>query len=311
MPLAPPMDEPPLLAAFTARIRHDNPMHRGFLANAVAQLTPQEKAELVEYLAFCTSRSLSIEYLARCYLTVVEDTMREQLYFQRHRQYRYSTFAEVADHVYFNGEYMSYYMHGLALSSYLWPNHLALFRFFRSSLPTSRRGSYLEIGPGHGYFLKTAMQLSRYDAFFGVDISATSIALTQALVDRYGGDRAGYVHLECVDFLEADLPPAGFAAIVMGEVLEHVEQPERFLRRIATLAADDSFVFVTTCINAPAVDHIHLFRHPDELRDLFTACGLEITHARICPHAGKTLDECLEGRYAVNVAYVLARSETR
>ncbi|MEO8753965.1 MAG: class I SAM-dependent methyltransferase, partial [Casimicrobiaceae bacterium] len=193
------------------------------------------------------------------------------------------------------------------LSSYLWPNHLALFRFFRASLPTDRRGDYLEIGPGHGYFFKTAMQLSRYDAFFGIDISETSIALTRELVDRYGGESAARVHLQCLDFLEADLPRAGFAAIVMGEVLEHVEAPEQFLRRIASLAANDAFLFVTTCINAPAIDHIRLFRHPRELQDMFAACGMAIRQERICPHAGKTLDECLAERYAVNVAYVLER----
>ena len=304
---APTANEPPLLLAFTDRVRHDNPMHRAFLDQALANLTPQEKAEVDDYIAFCGTRGLSVEYLARCYLTVVADTLREQIHFQRHGRYRYATFAEVAGHVYFDPEYMAYYMHGLALSSYLWPNHLALFRFFRASLPTDRRGSYLEVGPGHGYFFKMAMQLSSYDAFHGVDISETSIGMTRDLVARYGGDRAASVHLECLDFLEADLPRAGFAAIVMGEVLEHVEQPERFLRKLAGLAADDAFLFVTTCINAPAIDHIHLFRHPRELQDLFAACGLAIAQERICPHAGKTLDECLEGRYAVNVAYVLER----
>ena len=308
MPHASPAHEPPLLVAFADQVRHDNPMHRSFLDQALANLTPLEKAEIGEYIAFCNSRGLAIEYLAKCYLTVVADTLREQIYFQRHGKYRYATFAEVAGHVYFDPEYMADYMHGLALSSYLWPNHLELFRFFRASLPTDRRGSYLEIGPGHGYFFKTAMQLSRYDAFHGVDISATSIGLTRDLVERYGGDRTAQVRLECLDFLEADLPRAGFAAIVMGEVLEHVEQPERFLRKLASLAADDAFLFVTTCINAPAIDHIRLFRDPRELQDMFVACGLAIRQQRICPHAGKTLDECLGERYAVNVGYVLERT---
>ncbi|MEO8752287.1 MAG: hypothetical protein ABI624_06380, partial [Casimicrobiaceae bacterium] len=141
MPPAPPANEPPLLLAFAERVRRDNPMHRAFLDHALANLTPQEKVEIGEYIGFCISRGLAVEYLARCYLTVVADTLREQIYFRRHGQYRYSTFAQVAGHVYFDREYMAYYMHGLALSSYLWPNHLELFRFFRASLPTDRRGS--------------------------------------------------------------------------------------------------------------------------------------------------------------------------
>ena len=305
MTSASPDAELSLLPAFLERVRHANPMHRSFLDRALPGITPRESVELDDYLVYCNSRNLGIDYLAKCYLTIVEDTLREQLYFQRHRKYRHSTFADVAGHVYSNREYMAYYMHGLALTSYLWPNHLALLRFFKETLPRNQPGRYLEVGPGHGFFFTTAMRESRYDDFFGVDVSETSIRLTRELVDRRGGGRTANVRLECADFLDAELPAASFEAIVMGEVLEHVEHPERFLRRMASLAAEDAYLFVTTCINAPAIDHIHLFESPAELRALFESCGLAIRRERIVPCAGKTLDECLDGRYTVNVGYVL------
>jgi 2-polyprenyl-3-methyl-5-hydroxy-6-metoxy-1,4-benzoquinol methylase len=307
-PAAAPL--PPLLSAFIARVRQDSPMHRGFLDHALAKLTRDERGELDGYLAFCAARDLSIDYLAKCYLTVVADALREQLYFQRHGSYRYTSFADVARHVYFDREYMSYHLYGLALSSYLWPNHLELFRFFRETLPKDRRGRYLEIGPGHGYFFRNAIGLSRYDSFLGVDVSETSIRQTRDLVAHDATGRAANVRLECLDFLEATLPEDGFDAIVMGEVLEHVEQPELFLRRIAALARDDCFIFVTTCINAPAIDHIYLFRDLVEVKALFDSCGFRIRQQRICPHAGKSVEECLEGRYAINVGYVLESTRT-
>ena len=77
----------------------------------------------------------------------------------------------------------------------------------------------------------------------------------------------------------------------MGEVLEHVEQPEVFLRRIAELAKDDGYIFITTCINAPAVDHIYLWRTTDELEDMITASGLSIVEPLRLPYEGKSLEE--------------------
>jgi 2-polyprenyl-3-methyl-5-hydroxy-6-metoxy-1,4-benzoquinol methylase len=201
---------------------------------------------------------------------------------------------------------MSFYMYGLAITSFLWPNHLALFRFFRDTLPRDRKGAYLEIGPGHGYFLLTAMERSAYTSFKGVDISETSIAQTRALLEHFGGGKKSF-ELVCMDFLACDLPEQGFDAIVMGEVLEHVEEPERFLRQIARLAKKDAHIFVTTCINAPAVDHIYLFRTQEQIEQLFADCGLKIKNQLIRPYEGKTLEESLQQLLAINVAYVLER----
>jgi len=125
------------------------------------------------------------------------------------------------------------------------------------------------------------------------------------------GDPDAPARVELRDFLEAtDLEPSSFDAVVMGEVLEHVEQPEVFLRRIAELAKDDAYIFITTCINAPAVDHIYLWRTTDELEEMITASGLTITEPLRLPYEGKTLEESREENLPINVAYVLAKTPT-
>jgi ubiquinone/menaquinone biosynthesis C-methylase UbiE len=304
----PAVQLPAPVAELAAAILEKNPMHRSFLTAALGQVTPQELGRLEDYIGFCRGRGLSTDYLSDCYLTIVGDTLREQMYFQKHRKYRYSSFKEVADNVYFNDEYMSFYMYGLALTSFLWPNHLALFRFFAETLPNDRGGAYLEIGPGHGYFLMTAMERSAYAEFLGVDISETSISQTRALLEHYGrGSKAkkGF-ELRCMDFLASGLPAASFDAVVMGEVLEHVERPELFLREIGRVAKKDAHVFVTTCINAPAVDHIYLFGDTQQLETLFADNGFTVKSRLIRPYEGKTLEESLKQYLAVNVAYVLA-----
>ncbi|MCP4953668.1 MAG: class I SAM-dependent methyltransferase [Proteobacteria bacterium] len=41
-------------------------------------------------------------------------------------------------------------------------------------------------------------------------------------------------------------------AVIMGEVLEHVEEPYSLLERIREVVLPDGFVFVLTCIIAPS-----------------------------------------------------------
>jgi len=110
-----------------------------------------------------------------------------------------------------------------------------------------------------------------------------------------------------MDFLSADLPPGGFDAIIMGEVLEHVEQPEKFMKQIHRLAKEDAYIFITTCVDAPVVDHIYLFENTKQIADLFMRCGLKIKEELFLPYEGKTLEESFAQRLPVSVAYVLQK----
>lgn len=282
------------------------PVHRGFLNNAAAFATADEMDRLSGYLEFCMeSKGLSIDYLAECYLTILGDTLDEQTYFRDHGHYRHSTFAEVAESVYHDRDYMDRYMYGLAISTFLWPNHVAMARLLRRTVP-GRSGRYLEVGPGHGFLLLSAMQLGDFQELLGIDLSEASVQQTRSIVEHF--QPGAPVRIEKRDFFEAGgLEPSSFDAVVAGEVLEHVEQPGIFLRRIAELATDDAYIFVTTCINAPAVDHIFLWRTTDELEQLIADSGLEIVEPLRLPYEGKTLEECREEALPINVAYVLRK----
>jgi SAM-dependent methyltransferase len=288
-------------------IRADNPLQGPFLDASIGELRPDERAALTGYLDYCLSRGRAIGYLARCYNTIVQDTLREQVYFQRHGRYRHSTYADVAGSVYQNDDYMQLYMYGLALTAYLWPNHRAIHRYFTERLPRASGGAYLEIGPGHGIYFLSAMRLSAYRAFEAVDISPTSVAQTRDLVGSgYFGAFSNY-RVAHGDFLADGALVPGYAAIVMGEVLEHVEEPQRFMRRIRDLAAPGAFVFITTAINAPAVDHIYLFRSPAEVRSLCEDAGLEFVDQLVVPYSGLSIEESQARALPVNIAMVLTR----
>ncbi len=284
-----------------------NPLQSRFIEESLNGVSSDELRDLGEYVRFCEVNLLDIPYLAQCYDLIVKDTLREQLYFQRHKRYRYSTFAEVADSVYFDDEYMTKYMHGLAITAWLWPNHRDMHRYFAQSIPTTETGTYLEIGPGHGVYMMTAMRLSQYDNFEGIDLSPTSVEMTKALLDsRAEPDRCNY-EIYCSDFLKDDLRHDRYDAIVMGEVLEHVEDPVEFLQKIRELAADGAFIFVTTPVNAPAIDHIYLFESFDAIEELVEQAGLAIRDTKLIPYPGQTVAESTEQRLPINVALLLEK----
>ena len=304
-PVAGPVEA--LVDGLVERIVEQFPVHRAFLEQAIAGATPDERERLGGYLSYCLGKGLTLDYLAECYLTILGDTIDEQLYFREEGHYRHSTFAEVAESVYHDRDYMDRYMYGLAITTFLWPNHVAMARFLRRTMPRDKTGRYLEVGPGHGFLLLSAMELGSFDEFLGIDLSAASVAQTQSIVDHFHPGAPARVELQ--DFLEADgLVPGSFDAIVMGEVLEHVEAPEVFLRRIAELARNDAYIFVTTCINAPAVDHIYLWRTTDELERMITDSGLSIVEPLRLPYEGKSLEESRAQDLPINVAYVLTKA---
>ncbi len=301
-------DVHPTLKALGEAIVAQNPVHAEFLASSMAGLTPDARAALIEYVDYCTSRGRTIEYLAQCYNTITNDTLDEQFFFMKHNRYRYSKYSEVADKVYLDAEYMNKYMYGLALTAFFWPNHAKMYQFFVSSFPRGKKGAYLEIGPGHGYYLKTAAELGDFDRLVGIDISPTSVALTRDILEHSSLETTAQIDIVESDFLAISNDDQQFSCIVTGEVLEHVEEPGLFLRKIAELSNADTHIFVTTCVNAPSVDHIFLWRTTGAIEDLIRESGLEIVAPLHVPITGKTLEQCVRDSLPISVAYVLRKA---
>ena len=302
------MSAPKLIDDFTARVMAKNPLHVNFLKGSLKLMREDTRAELVRYLEYGTSIGLTLDYLAESYNTIVVDMQVEQIYFRQNKKYRSSRFAEVADKVYFDESYMRKYMYGLAITSFLWPNHVILHDFFVRTFPHNLDGNYLEIGPGHGYYFMQAARLSSFDHLFGVDISAASVALTRDILHHFGLDREKSVEIIEADFLALPSSQRLYSCIVMGEVLEHLEDPGLFLTTLAQLSGPHTHIFVTTCMNAPAIDHIYLFRTGREIEELIATNGLRVVESCYAPYVGKTLAECEEQGLPVNVGYVLRKA---
>jgi 2-polyprenyl-3-methyl-5-hydroxy-6-metoxy-1,4-benzoquinol methylase len=297
----------PLSQALIDKIVSRKPMHRKFLRTTLSQLSVAEQDEAERYIDFLTLQGHDVDDLANCYLTIVEDTFREELHFRETGRYRCSSYAEAAAAVYHNPGYMGRYMVGLALSSFWWSNHVALRRFFSTYIDGRRGVLYREVGPGHGLYFLEAMRKSDFARYEGIDISETSVAMTRSVTEsrHFGVFPKASVHQ--ADFLtDAVREPADL--LVMGEILEHVETPDLFLHCAHRSTRPDASIFLTTCFNSPAVDHIYNPGSMAALEQLVQAEGFAVTDSLVIPKQGTTLAQCEADRLPVNVAMVLKKA---
>jgi 2-polyprenyl-3-methyl-5-hydroxy-6-metoxy-1,4-benzoquinol methylase len=287
-------------------ILNENESHRRFLTNALNFLTDDEKRSLASYIAFLSQEGKSITYIADCYNSLVNDVVKEQLYFLKHKKYRFSKYTEVEAQIYLNDEYMEKYMIGLGISTFLWPQHLKIYRFFINSLPRDDTGNYLEIGPGHGFYFMDAMKNTAYTSFDGIDISPKSIFLTNRIIKSNFFGKFDNYRIFQSDFTKFKSEKK-YDAIIAGEVLEHVERPDLLLRKIHSIANKESFIFLTTVINAPAVDHIFLFDSIESIEKLVSETGFTIKKIFFSPAYNKfSIDENLKKKLPIDVALILS-----
>jgi 2-polyprenyl-3-methyl-5-hydroxy-6-metoxy-1,4-benzoquinol methylase len=70
--------------------------------------------------------------------------------------------------------------------------------------------------------------------------------------------------------------------VVLGEVLEHLDSPLTILDKISHMLSDDGLLWLTTPTNAPALDHVFLFRTKQEILDLIELSKLEVIDSYGC-----------------------------
>jgi 2-polyprenyl-3-methyl-5-hydroxy-6-metoxy-1,4-benzoquinol methylase len=240
------------------------------------------------YLEFCEELSEALltrllksteerEFACDSYLKMCRDFLHAQVRFKQSGVYPVAEASEAKREVYDNPEVMRYYMLGLLLSYMYWPNHYRLFHFFQKCLRSldSKPCNYLEIGVGHGLF--TSEILRAYPEIHStvVDISETSIKAADKLLQTFDipVDRVNFIHSDFFDLKENDQL---FDFIIMGEVLEHVNDGHTFMKKAHGLLRPGGKIFMTTAANSPALDHVLHFTNANEIRALLIECGFKI-----------------------------------
>lgn len=256
-----------------------------------------------QLLAFLERRGHGVDFAVDAYLAMCKEMLVEQMKFKRTGTYSASSQAQTLSDVYGVEDRMTRYMVGLSLSIFLWPNHYAMYDFFireTGSLEDVRTS--LEIGPGHGlYLVETMLAHAAVDAR-AVDISPASLEMSREMVGLFMPDNR--VNFELADVFA--MSEGTYDYVVMNEVLEHVEDAPGLLRKLRGLITDSGRVFLTTCANCPAVDHIYLYTDLEHIQRELREAGFRIESEIALPVEDVPREKWTQDRVGVNYAAMLS-----
>ena len=275
-----------------------------FLATRDRVYWGRAEAAAVCLTAHLEEAKVPLDEAVNAYVRMCRDMLREQIKFAKTGCYSARSSCEARDGLYRSEGAMSAYMYGLALSLFLWPNHYAMYDFFiRTTDALSGVTRYLEVGPGHGLFLLHALTRFPRAEFRVVDVSPVAVAMSKRLVARWHPDRRCHFEIKDINQYEG----GGFDYIVMGEVLEHLDDPMTVLQKLRGFLSPGARCYLTTCANCPAVDHVYLFRDAEDIRTHLVNAGLRIVEDIALPIANLPTLGPSEAKVGVNYAAMLER----
>lgn len=269
---------PRTLPSFFEKIFAKSPMQKKMITQFLKTadtLYWQRLEEFSErFQRFLDHQKVPMDYVVDAYLKMCRDMLSEQIYFKKTGEYTSKTAAEANARIYSSNVEMTSYMYGLAISQFLWPNHYGQFAFFaEQSAKLTHVSSYLEVGPGHGLFLLESLKRFSKADFLAVDISPISIGISKSLVKFFEPSSRCEFVLQDVN----DLKGGRFDYIVMCELLEHLDCPSDILHKVYSLLKPGGHCFITTCANAPAIDHVYLYHNVAHMQKELTDARFKIT----------------------------------
>lgn len=284
------------------RICEQNPLHSKKIKKTIKQFDEdyfsRSNTFLNKYIVLLEDNGKTLDYAIDCYLQMIADVYYESVQFMRSGQYTSTSFEEVNKRVYNNPKVMEYYMHGLVLSQFLWSHHYEILLYFNKSISNNigQIKNYLEIGGGHGLYISEAIEIIGNQANYDlVDISPSSLDISKKMI---GNKNVNFYLKDVFEYF----PEKKYNWITMGEVLEHVEDPIKLLQKLHSLLDDKGKAFITTPTNAPAIDHIYLFKNAQDIRDVINAAGFKIDKEE-CIFSEDLPKELLE-KHKISMMYI-------
>lgn len=272
-----------------------------------------ESAEIftADYFSYLKSQKIPVEYAVNAYLKMCNDMLKCQIYFMKKGKYPLEGNAKEAyDSVYNNEVEMKSLVIALAISQFLWSTHYKMYQFLIKNIKQRKENirNYLEIGPGHGLFLKDAYKiLAKENSNFrmtALDISKTAMNITKSIINHLiGKTNIEYLVMDMLDY-EKDIK---YDFISMGEVIEHVNFPNQLLLKFSKLLSDKGCGFISTCVDCPTIDHVYHFKSVGEIQQMVQNNGLIIEDELILPVEDLPMHEIVAKKITINYCAIVRR----
>lgn len=290
------------------RIFQKSKLQRKYFEKNIVSYTQEELDAFGALLDYYIGSGFSIDKLADSYMFFIDDVKEEQFEFFHTHHYRYGSADDVDKYIYSDPDYMTKYMVGLNLSVYLLDSHRKYINWYSDKIKGKMGGLWLEIGPGHGEYLVKAVRLTNFESYLGIDISKTAVEMCDKMISsRIEKQYLNKIRIEQGDFYELDTEQTAFDAIVVGEVLEHVENPMSFMNKLYEISSSETFLYITTVTNCPQKDHIFLFHDVSEIEDLYRKSGFEVEDSILIPTNGYSVEKAEEMNVTINTGHILRK----
>src|SRR5262249_39483332 len=126
------------------------------------------------------------------YAEFVFDSVRNQSFYEKHRRYEASSYAECVDAYYHNADHMiRCYLPGMYLSHLLWPQHYKMRCGFRENVlrRLEQPKLFFEVGVCCGMYSKVLLEYFPEIRGVGFDISSYALKFTENMVRIFGPER--------------------------------------------------------------------------------------------------------------------------
>jgi len=246
----------------------------------------QSEARCREILALCSGDEDRFQRSVTEWIKFASEFLRKQQRFVQSGHYAIADVDQLQRDLYQDEDRMqNSYLVALMFSFIFSSNYIGFIQFFQETMLAHVMGaeSVCDVGCGHGVYL-AQMLLAEPGAFgTGLDISPASLTTTHKLLDYYSVHEARY-RLEAGD-LRGSLPLDDKTqnCVTCFEVIEHLDDPKHALTELRRILKPNGTLCLSTAIRMESVDHVYLFRHPDEVRSMLESAGFSLLSDRTIP----------------------------
>ena len=265
-------------------IKRDYPQFSSLWLKSREEFGPRWEKEISTNIArvFGETRSQRWDEAVEGYAEFCIDALRAQVYFEKTGTYEQKDYSAVLRDCYHSADYMNRrYLPGQYLSHYIWPHHQKMLRHFVDKLlPQVVKDVKLfyEVGVGCGMYSQKTLENLPGSHGAGFDISDFALNFTLKTTELHGF--AGRYKIFNQNVI--DTPTTELADMVISqEVLEHLDDPESFIRALHRMTRPGGWGYITAAINAAHTDHIYHYHTPKEVQDQLEKSGWRVADAQI------------------------------